>query len=361
MTQPLLGLLATAIAIVVSLGALSLFDFPTFVGWVSFYMLAIVPMQIVVAVVWGANPPFAERLRQPAKGSVLLLVTAVGAAVMTPIVWQLVGEGASPPGPIPSQFAVVVVPTTFFLAIAFGGWPFTTLITNKIAAGLVLLVAAYAITYALFRAFFNYEFLRDAPVYLASAPHGTYNGTTALVFYVTMLAGMFLLLHFDLWPLTRQPALMKQPVLGLMWTGVAFVAAILGMGIVRPEVDPMYLLTRVTAPFIFGTIVVLNMLQNSLFARLRQPVKGLANAVTAFVIGGALAQLYGVLAPSIVGTALASGAPGYEYELWLVNALLSVTFPFLIFYAAYFSFWPIVAESRRRNSQLPTSNSQTVL
>jgi len=342
MTQPLLGLLATAIAIVVSLGALSLFDFPTFVGWVSFYMLAIVPMQIVVAVVWRANPPFAEQLRQPAKGSILLLVTAVAAAVITPIVWQLVGEGVSPPGPIPSQYAVVVVPTTFFLAIAFGGWPFTTLITNRIAAGLVLLVAAYAITYALFLAFFNYEFLRDAPVYLASAPHGTYNGTTALVFYVTMLAGMFLLLHFDLWPLTRQPALMKQPVLGLMWTAVAFVAAILSMGISGGlEVDPMYLLTRFTAPFIFGTIVVLNMLQNSLFARLPQPLKGLANAVAAFVIGAALAQLYGVLAPSIVGTALASGAPSYEYELWLVNALLSVTFPFLIFYAVYFSFWPI--------------------
>src|SRR5262245_31572908 len=343
MTQPLLGILATAIAIAVSLGALSLFDFPTFVGWVSFYMLAVVPLQIVVVVVWGADPPSATRLRQPAKGLALLLFTAIGAAVVTPLVWWVVGEGVAPPGPIPSHYAVVVVPTTFFLAIAFGGWPFTALIKNRIAAGLVLLAAAYVITYALFRAFFNYDFLKDAPVYLTSAPHGSYNGTTALVFYVTMLGGMFLLLHFDLWPLTLQPALMKQPVLGLIWTAVALVAAMLRMGIVSGGlgVDPMYLLTRFTAPFIFGTIVVLNMLQNSSFARLRQPVKGLANAVTAYVVGAALAQLYGVLAPSIAGTALASGAPGYEYELWLVNALLSVTFPFLIFYAAYFSFFPL--------------------
>jgi hypothetical protein len=29
------------------------------------------------------------------------------------------------------------------------------------------------------------------------------------------------------------------------------------------------------------------------------------------------------------------------YEVWLVNALLSVTFPFLIFYAAYFNYWPL--------------------
>jgi hypothetical protein len=60
----------------------------------------------------------------------------------------------------------------------------------------------------------------------------------------------------------------------------------------------------------------------------------------------------------VAGIPLTSGAPGYEYELWLVNALLSVTFPFLIVYAAYFNLWPLVAGSRR-NSQLPTTNSQT--
>jgi len=343
MTQPLLGIVASAIAIVVSLGFVALFSVPTFVGWVSFYMLAVVPAQIIVAVMWGANPSFAARLRQPTKGIALIVVTAVIAAVCTPIVWWVVGEGVSPPGPIPSQYAVVVVPTTFFLAIAFGGWPFNTLTTNRTVAGLLVLASAYAITFALFRAFFNYDFLKDAPVYLASAPQGSFNGTAALVFYVTMLAGMFLLLHFDLWPLTRQPALMKQPVLGVIWTALAFGAAVLAVVVAAGSrgLDPMYLLTRYTAPFIFGTIIVLNMLQNSLFARLRQPLKGLANAVTAFVIGVALAQLCGVLAPTIAGTRLAGGAPGYEYELWLVNALLSVTFPFLIVYAAYFGFWPL--------------------
>ena len=352
MTQPLLGILATAIAILVSLGFVGLFDFPAFVGWVSFYMLAVVPIQVVVVVIWGANPPFAAGLRQPAKGVVLLLVTGLVAAIMTPLVWQVVGEGASPPGPIPSQFAVVVVPTTFFLAIAFGGWPFTTLIRNRIAAGLLLLVAAYLITYALFRAFFDYEFLKGAPVYLQSAPHGTFNGVEALVFYVTMLAGMFLLLHFDLWPMTTSPAVMKQPVLGVVWTLVAAAvgAVTMWMTVGRLALDPMYVLTRLTAPFIFGTIIVLNMLQNSLFARARQPLKGVANAIAAALIGGILAQLYGRVDRLLAGTELPSGAPGYEYELWLVNALLSVTFPFLIFYAAYFGFWPVApAASSERN------------
>jgi hypothetical protein len=335
---------ATAIAIAISLAFLALFDFPTFVGWVSFYLLAIVPMQVVVVVIWGANPPFATRLQQPVKGLTLLAVTALMAAATALFVWQLVGEGVSPPGPVPSQFAVVVVPTTFFLAIAFGGWPFTSLVTNRIAAGLLLLITSYALTYAAFRVSFNYEFLRDAPVYLSSAPAGMFNAVSALVFYVTMLAGMFLMVHFDLWPLTGSPVLMKQPVLGLVWTAIAAAVAVVVMGVATGPLalDPMYVLTRITAPFIFGTIIVLNMLQNSLFGTLRQPLKGVANTIAAAAVGAVLAQAYGRVDRMLVGVELPSGAPGFEYELWLVNALLSVTFPFLIVYAAYFAFWPLV-------------------
>ena len=147
--------------------------------------------------------------------------------------------------------------------------------------------------------------------------------------------------------MTMSPAVMKQPLLGVVWLLIAAAvgAVVMWITLGRLALDPMYVLTRITAPFIFGTIVVLNMLQNSLFAKLRQPLKGLANAVTAFVVGLALAQFYGALAPTITGMPLASGAPGYEYELWLVNALLSVTFPFLIFSAAYFAFWPVAAAS----------------
>jgi hypothetical protein len=101
-------------------------------------------------------------------------------------------------------------------------------------------------------------------------------------------------------------------------------------------------LTRVTAPFIFGTIIVLNMLQNSLFAKMRQPLKGVANVLAAVVIGAALGQGYGYFSDWYFAE-LPMGQPGYEYELWLVNALLSVTFPFLIFYAAYFNYWPLAA------------------
>ena len=52
--------------------------------------------------------------------------------------------------------------------------------------------------------------------------------------------------------------------------------------------------------------------------------------------------MYGALAPVVTGT-LNSGPPPYDFEIWLASALLSVTFPFLIFYAEFFKFWPLTA------------------
>jgi hypothetical protein len=347
-SQPALGVLASAIIIAIALGFVSLFDFGTFAGWVSFVMLGLIPMQIVIVVLWEASPAFSSTLRQPVKGIVLALLTVVASVVLSSLVHLFVGEGASPPGPIPSQYVTAVVPTTFWLAIMLGGWPFTTVIKNPLASGLAVLVASYLVTYVVFRIFFNYDFLQGAPVYLASAPHGMYNGVSALVFYVTALAVMFVVLCFDLWPFTTFPALMKQPLLGVVWTVVTLAGAALAwlLGVGSMGADPMAFLTGVTAPFIFGSIIVLNMLQNSLFARMSQPLKGVMNTIAALVIGLILSRLY-LTGPRVDGV-LPSGPPGYEREIWLANALLSVTFPFLIFHAALFGYWPFKAVGSRR-------------
>ena len=58
------------------------------------------------------------------------------------------------------------------------------------------------------------------------------------------------------------------------------------------------------------------------------------------VIGTALARIYEALAPTVTGQ-LVAGAPAYDFEIWLASACLSTTFPFLIFYAEFFKFWPL--------------------
>ena len=64
------------------------------------------------------------------------------------------------------------------------------------------------------------------------------------------------------------------------------------------------------------------------------------NAVTVIIVGQVLSRVYGALAPVVTGT-LNPGPPPYDFEIWLASALLSVTFPFLIFFAEFFKYWPL--------------------
>jgi hypothetical protein len=306
--------------------------------------MCVIPMQIVAAVLWKTQwPSGVAARRQPLKGLFLIVMTFVVGAIVGLVYFVTAGGGIASPTPMLIQSIIVSVVMMFWFAIMWGGWPFNAVIQNPGAAGLATLIASYAVNLLLFRLLFNYEFMKDAPVYVPSLdPHGLFPAWNVLVFYVTCLAVMFLTLHFDLWPLTKFKGVMKQPVLGLVWTAVVLLlgAGLFVMGTQVLQMDVVAFLVRVPIPFIFGTIVVLNMLQNSLYARLAQPMKGIANAITAAVVGVGLAMLYRQVAGFVTGQ-MASGPPAYQSEIWLASALLSVTFPFLIFYAEFLGFWPL--------------------
>ena len=342
--QPVLGIAATILVMAVALGLISLFDLPTFSGWASYLIMCVIPMQIVIGVLWGTNEPgFAARQSQPVKGALLLVTNLIVGAIVAPVSLATAGGNVAPPSPMLMHITITAVVVTFWSSIMWGGWPFKPFIKNQVAAGLAMLLACYLFNYAMFRILFDYAFMQGAPVYVASLdPHGMFNALYSLVFCVTFLIGLFTMACFDLWPLTKFPAIMSQPTLGLVWTIVALAmgSVVYGIGVGAMGMDVMAFLVTVPVPFIFGTIVVLNMLQNSTFGKLAQPLKGIANVVAAAVVGSALAQLYRALAPTVMAP-LQPGPPTYDLEIWTANALLGVTFPFLIFFAEFFRFWPL--------------------
>jgi hypothetical protein len=354
--QPALGITASFLVIAVSLGFIALFTFPTFANWVAFLTICFIPMQIVISVTWGGkHPAFAAARPQPAKGILLTVLALAVGAVVAVVHFFTVGGGVNPPPPMLAMCIIATVIITFWLAIIWGGWPFTTLIKNPVAAGFTMLVACYLINYLLFRLLFNYGFMRGAPVYVSSLdPHGLFNAWSVLVFYITVIAVMFLSLNFDLWPFTKFPALMRQPLLGLVWTITSLVIGGLTfyIGVHLMKMDVVSFMVRVPIPFVFGTIIVLNMMHGSIFGKLAQPLKGLLNAIASAAIGTVLALLYGALAPLVTGK-VNPGPPSYDFEIWLASALLAVTFPFLICYAEFFKMWPLHRESRQ--SPLPPS------
>ncbi len=77
--------------------------------------------------------------------------------------------------------------------------------------------------------------------------------------------------------------------------------------------------------------------------------KGVLNVVAVIVIGESLSWMYGRLAPLVTGD-VRPGPPTYDFEIWLASALLSVTFPLLIFYAEFFQFWPLQGTGAARRS-----------
>jgi len=342
--QPLLGILATALIVAISLGFVSLFDFAKFSGWIATFMLCVIPMEIVIGVTWGLkHPGFAAERSQPVRGILFSLIALVAGVIVVIAHWTGVGGSVSPPTPMLTQCLIASVIIAFWAAIMWGGWPFTALIKDPLTAGLAMLVACYLVNYILFRIFFNYAFMQGAPVYVpAQDPHGMFNAWSALVFYVTALDGMFLLLCFDLWPFTKSPSLMKQPVLGIVWTIVALVigGALYYTGVNLMGMDAVAFMVTVPIPFIFGSIFVLNMLQGSLFAKLTQPLKGVLNTVAAAILGTLFALMYRAAAPGVTGR-LDAGPPAYQSEIWLASALLTVTFPFLVAYADFFTMWPL--------------------
>jgi hypothetical protein len=346
MKQPVAGILATVVIMAIALGFVSLFDFPTFSGWVAYYLLCTLPMLLVAGITWGGTiPALGGPKTQPAKGTVAALAGAVAGVIVAYVYFVVVGGSVSPPTPMLAQCTIASVAITFWAVVMFGGWPFT-LIRNQTVAGIVLLIACYVINYILFRIFFNYGFMSGAPVYVASLdPGGMFNAWNALVFYISALSVMFLMVNFDLWPFTTSATVMKQPVLGIVWTLTAFVigGGAYHIGVNMMGMDVVAFMVTVPVPFIFGTIVVVNMLQGSLTGKLQQPAKGIVNAIAAAVIGTVLAKLYGAMAPVVTGN-LNPGPPTYDFEIWLASALLSVTFPFLFIHAALFNLWPFIKQ-----------------
>ena len=342
--QPTAGIIATLIIMAVSLAFISLFELSTFTGWVAYCIECLIPMQIVIGITWATkHPRFAAAQSQPMKGILLALVTIVAGIITAALFFYTVNGGINPPTPFLMMFTVILVLTTFTASIIWGGWPFMTMIKSPVAAGLAMLASCYLANYIIFRVFFNYSFMQGAPVYVASLdPHGLFNAWNAMVYYITVIGVMFLMLSFDLWPLTNFPAIMKQPVLGIVWSAICLVLGYVAfyIGIHVLNMDAVSFMVHVPVAFIFGTIIILNMMQRSLFPKMTQPLKGVFNMVSVVVVGALLFDLYGALSGRVTGV-LKSGPPAYDFELWIASALLGVTFPLLIFHAEFFKLWPL--------------------
>ena len=129
MKQPALGITSSVLVMAVSLGFIALFAFPTFATWVAFLTICFIPMQIVISVTWrGNHPASVATLAQPARGFLLTLLALAVGAIVAVVHFSTVGGRVTPPPPMLAMCIICSVIITFWLAIMWGGWPFTALI-----------------------------------------------------------------------------------------------------------------------------------------------------------------------------------------------------------------------------------------
>ncbi|MBX2838251.1 MAG: hypothetical protein KTR35_15435 [Gammaproteobacteria bacterium] len=338
--QPLLGIVATIVVSIVSLVFISLFDFHTFAGWVSLILVCSVPVQLIIGPFWhGTQPQFIADRAQPVRGIGYMVFTLLIAVLMAQTMFHVIGGAFGPPRPPVIMFSIFCVVVSFWVIIIWGAWPISY-IKQPMVAGILLYLFIHLLAWLLFNFLFNFSFMSGAPIYIESIdPKGLFNAWQVLVFGVTSVSALFIVLSFELWPLTLSPAVMQQPVQRIVWSLYVLVlaAAMFFVGTRVLNMDVVVYLTVVPVSIIFGGIIVLNMLQKSLFSQLRQPVKGVANVIVVLLVGHLLYRIYLFALPLVSGK-LSSGPPAYDVEIWLASAMLAVTFPFLIVVADFFQF-----------------------
>ncbi|WOP19561.1 hypothetical protein [Raineyella sp. LH-20] len=343
--QPVLGILVLIVAVVLSLGFIALFSWPTFRDRVSYLLVCGVPTLFVVGAFWRTeHPRWIGRLGQPWRGLAFLVLMLVNAAVIATLLVVLFGGGMTPPVPNVAHIAIMAVPYTFLLAVIWRGWPFRG-IRNPVLGGYLLMVAAYALSALTYGLLANYASFEGGPAYVpALDPHGPFDIWAVMTTVVTGMAAGLLLLHLDFWPLTERVT-KNPPVVAVASTGliaaVTLVVELVGVGLVRLPWPTM--LTGVTVAFLFGSIVVLNILQGRLPGPTGQPARGAVSALIAAVVGVLLGRLYVLVLPAVSGE-IPFGAPGFQGEVWLASALLGVTFPLLAVLSDGFAFWPFRRE-----------------
>jgi hypothetical protein len=350
------------ITVGLSLAFCALFAPATLSTWIALLFTNAVPAMVVLDLGLHLEFPAAlTRVSRPVRGLLFVGMAALASAVVSPLMIVLVGGGVTPPDPFAVLFAVQTVPVALVLVILFRCWPFTALTKHKGAIALGTFGLTYLVTWVVFRVFFDFGFLKGAPVYLERLdPKGLFSAWPSAAFVITIAALLLCFVLFDFWPLSvlaaRRPSVGKEPVFGLLGLAVVLLVTLVvwGIPVGLAGVDPVVYLVRVPVSLIFGVFIVLALFQGFGFRRLKQPVKGLAMTAAVIVAAAAVQVLYQAVA-HLIAPAMHAGAPSYERELWIATAMLGVTFPVIVVFCGALGFWPL--EPRPGGDELPVAET----
>ncbi|MCK9363458.1 MAG: hypothetical protein M0P74_07660 [Syntrophales bacterium] len=349
-TQPLLGILGTAVVFFIAFGIITWFKPETFIPWAGELAMCLIPFSIIIGMVWKADYPApAAKLEQPLKGLYLLLLNMIVGSVVAAWSIKTVGGFVTPPTPPLIFFTIMTVIMTFWCVVVWGCWPASGIKGDHPAfVGFGTLIVAYALSWILFKTLFNFDFMNGAPFYAAvMPPSGAFNAFSSLAFFLTALAVILAWVELDFWPLSlippKAPAFGKQPIWGIVVSIVAIISAyiIKVIFVDNMGMDVFAFTVRVPISIIFGEFIMLLLLQTSPVQTMKQPGKGIILIILNIILAVVMYYLYRWFSLLIAGPLPSGSAAGYVQELWIATALLGFTFPVIAAYTGFFNFWPL--------------------
>jgi len=190
--QPMLGILATIIVFVLSLGIIAWFRTEMFLTWAGYLAMTLIPIQVIIGLAWQHNyPPPAAKLEQPLKGLYLLIFSFVVGTIVASLSHITIGGFVSPPTPFVVFFTILSVVITLWLVIVWQCWPMSAIHPHPAFIGFGTLVLVYVIDIIIYKSLMDFSFLKGAPFYKAILdPGGPINAWAVIGFAVSTVAVM---------------------------------------------------------------------------------------------------------------------------------------------------------------------------
>lgn len=341
-----LAIVTLLIVITLTLSIMLLVDEDFMGSWLALFFIICVPVQVAISALFEADKTIKlNGLPQPINGVIILLICITLGGIFTYLAFISVGGAIELPRPPLLSYSIIAVVVSFWYVIVWQCWPISKMTKNPVLIACSVFVVSFGLAYLILIHLFSFEFMAANEIYIESLdPKGLFASWSITAFLVTTVAMIFSLVLFDFWP----AQLLTSPQNPFLWGIVNSIFIMSGaslffaVAIIWLQLDPVYYLVNGPISYIFGMFIPLNLFSGQLWLKQAQPIRGTMLIVVSIISGVVLNRLYFAMA-DYVNPEMVGGAPSYQLELWIANAMLAFSFPLLVAFTEHFKFWPIAA------------------